>query len=781
MQENRFVLTLQPRQCGKTLTAAMYLLWYAMFTDDVLVLIASKNQKHALEIAERIRFAYQELPSWIKCGLKYYNRHNIEFDNGSRIISEATTENTGRGLAISKLYLDELAFINPRIQEDLWGSLAPTLSTGGSAIISSTPNGDTELFAQLWRRANSGIEDALGTNFIPFEVNWREHPERGDEYWDTMVNLLGLLQTRQEVGCVGGTTMITTRNKLSGKIQHDTIEDVAKELLAHAQDTLQNNLDSSERQNTKGRFRKIVRDSSHQWESRGRSSGEPRVHPSTAALRAALGAWRSIRGDVDRQKTWEDASRAKRDSARLQEITGNLQEDLGDQTSTVRGWIETIVQGQEAQHRDEASVERKSSWEATLIKALAGTGPRDPIDSRTTPRSSGISAPEFVRVGAGKAPTSNEVPIVLNSEPLQSSEGSELVLLIPNTILEILTPSGFQEFSGIRVLRKSGTLKIHTALNTISCSLDHRFKDAIASKLKIGDPIPSMFSEEVLAIEEQGASLVYDPVDVGDGHLYITNGFISHNCEFLSSEALLINSMVLHKLAGKIVHHTDMGFKFWVPPEQLGGPGKTYLVSIDPATGNGKDFSVIEVFDFPALNQVAEWRSNEINIPLLYAKVKWILTKLSEQKGRGRAEILWTFERNGIGEAMCALFVNDEKQPEFAELYNDTPGQYGVYTSGKTKILSCLQLKALIEKVKGGMQINSETLLFELKNFIAKGGTYTGKTGTTDDCVSATIGITRLIKRLAEYNDEAFKQVNEYVDPTSEADELGGEPMPFLM
>ena len=205
LQENRFVVTLQPRQVGKTITTAMFLLWYACFTPNVTVLIASKNQSHALEIAARIRFAYEELPNWVKPGMKYYNRHNLEMDNGSRVVSEATTEKTGRGLSISKLYLDELAFISQRIQEEMWASLSPTLSTGGSAIISSTPNGDTELFAQLWRGARAGTN-----GYVPFEVHWREHPERGDDYWDLMVGQLGMLKTRQEVGCLYAQATINT-------------------------------------------------------------------------------------------------------------------------------------------------------------------------------------------------------------------------------------------------------------------------------------------------------------------------------------------------------------------------------------------------------------------------------------------------------------------------------------------------------------------------------------------------------------------------------------------
>ena len=447
MHENRFVITLQPRQCGKTLTVAMYLLWYAMFNKDSTLLIASKNQGHALEIAARVRFAYEELPSWIKCGVKYYNRHNMELDNGSRIISEATTEKTGRGLAITKIYLDELAFISPRIQEELWASLTPTLSTGGSAILSSTPNGDTELFSQLWRGAMAGLN-----GYVPFSVHWREHPERGDDYWDLMTGQLGPLKTRQEVGC-----------------------------------------------------------------------------------------------------------------------------------------------------------------------------------------------------------------------------------------------------------------------------------------------------------------------------------------EFLSSDAMLINSLKIHQIAGKMIHHEDMGFKFWVPEEELGGAQKTYMISCDPATGGGKDFSVIEVFDFPQLNQVAEYRTNDVNIPLLYAKLKWIILKLSEYSGRGRAEVLWTFERNGIGEAISALYQNDEKQPEHAELFCDVPGKFGCFTSGKSKVLACLQLKQLVEKATNGLIINSEHLLFELKNFVAKGGSYEAKAGATDDAVMATVGIVRLLKRLAEWNDEAFKQVHEYVNPESTDDVFGNEPVPFIV
>jgi len=205
LQQERWLIALLARQMGKTQTISMFLLWYAMFTPDQTVLIASKNNGHAMEIMDRIRFAYEEMPHWLKAGCRYYNKHNIEWDNGSRIKSEATTEKTGRGLAISKLYLDELAFINPRIQENMWASMAPTLSTGGSAIISSTPNGDTELFAQLWRGAN-----AAQNSFKPLFYPWDRHPERGEAYLKEMRGQLGEQKWRQEVHCCSGSTLVNT-------------------------------------------------------------------------------------------------------------------------------------------------------------------------------------------------------------------------------------------------------------------------------------------------------------------------------------------------------------------------------------------------------------------------------------------------------------------------------------------------------------------------------------------------------------------------------------------
>ena len=184
----RFSISMLGRQMGKSTTAAGYLLWYAMFNPDQTVLIAAHKFSGAQEIMHRIRYAYEMCPDYIRAGVTNYNKGSIEFDNGSRIISQATTENTGRGLSISLLYADEFAFVRPTIAKEFWTSISPTLATGGKAIITSTPNLDDDQFAIIWSGANKqldayGNETEVGINgFKPYKALWHQHPDR-DKKW----------------------------------------------------------------------------------------------------------------------------------------------------------------------------------------------------------------------------------------------------------------------------------------------------------------------------------------------------------------------------------------------------------------------------------------------------------------------------------------------------------------------------------------------------------------------------------------------------------------------
>jgi len=205
--QNRFSISMMPRQTGKSTSAAGYLLWYAMFVPDSTILVAAHKYTGSQEIMQRIRYAYESVPDHIRAGVTSYNKGNLDFDNGSRIVSATTTENTGRGMSISLLYADEFAFVRPTIATEFWTSISPTLATGGKAIITSTPNSDEDQFALLWKGANR-CEDEFGnpTNvgvngFKAYRSFWNEHPDRDESWAKQQRAALGVDRFRREMDC----------------------------------------------------------------------------------------------------------------------------------------------------------------------------------------------------------------------------------------------------------------------------------------------------------------------------------------------------------------------------------------------------------------------------------------------------------------------------------------------------------------------------------------------------------------------------------------------------
>ena len=203
----RFNINMMPRQTGKTTCAAIYLAWFAMFNPDQTILIAAHKYTGAQEIMARIRYVYETCPDHIRAGVTSYNKGSIEFENGSRIVSQTTTGNTGRGMSISLLYCDEFAFVMPNIAEEFWTSISPTLATGGRAIITSTPNSDEDTFATIWKQAEQkfdefGNESEVGINgFHSFRAEWHEHPDRDEEWKKAEIGRIGEEKFRREYGC----------------------------------------------------------------------------------------------------------------------------------------------------------------------------------------------------------------------------------------------------------------------------------------------------------------------------------------------------------------------------------------------------------------------------------------------------------------------------------------------------------------------------------------------------------------------------------------------------
>ena len=441
--KNRLNIILSARQTGKSTTSAAFLLWFAIFHEDKTVLIVSNKNDNAMEMISRIRFAYENLPLWLKPGITDdgWNKHNVGFDNGSRIISQATSESSGRGFSISLLFCDEFAFVAPNIQEEFWTSISPTLATGGSCIIASTPNGDSNLFAQLWRGAQLEVN-----GFKSSWVKWDEPPGRDEAFKKAEIGKIGELKWQQEYECI-----------------------------------------------------------------------------------------------------------------------------------------------------------------------------------------------------------------------------------------------------------------------------------------------------------------------------------------FLSSDALLISSIVLNniKVSEQVPDPDFLGFRCF---EEL-KPKQTLLLGIDPSTGSGSDLSSIEVFDFPSLRQIGEFRSNTTSSVDLYKLTKSIIKLMVEKK----SIVYFSVENNGVGEGIISLYQNDENPPEGHFVSEPGKGRLGMTTTGRSKMKACINLKELV--TKGRIQITSKFLLSELKSYVRKMGTYAAQYGSTDDSVSATLIIVRLIEEISSFEDEAFQILyglgEEEVEPEEYDENEQGTAMSF--
>ena len=189
-----------------TETTVGYMLWKSLFTPNYTILITANNYLQALEIMSRVRYSYENLPNHIRAGTTAYNKGSVEFDNGSRIVSRATTPNAGRGLSISLLYVDEFAALLPRVAKDFWAAIKPTLSTGGSCIITSTPQTDVDQFAQLWKGSIEGTIDEYGNPVSDVGINgfhgilvpWHFHPDRDEAWAEGERSSMGESKFRQE-------------------------------------------------------------------------------------------------------------------------------------------------------------------------------------------------------------------------------------------------------------------------------------------------------------------------------------------------------------------------------------------------------------------------------------------------------------------------------------------------------------------------------------------------------------------------------------------------------
>lgn len=193
-QENRLNIVLKSRQLGLSTLSAAYATWLAIFYKDKNILVIATKLPTAMNFIKKVRVMLQSLPPWLLLPKFEPTKQAISFTNGSQVVAIPTSDDAGRSEALSLLIVDEAAFI--RDFEDIWTGLAPTFSTGGSAIILSSPNGVGGQYYRLWTQAEAGQND-----FNPIRLPWDVHPEHDQEWFDKETRSLARRKVAQEYLC----------------------------------------------------------------------------------------------------------------------------------------------------------------------------------------------------------------------------------------------------------------------------------------------------------------------------------------------------------------------------------------------------------------------------------------------------------------------------------------------------------------------------------------------------------------------------------------------------
>jgi len=317
---------------------------------------------------------------------------------------------------------------------------------------------------------------------------------------------------------------------------------------------------------------------------------------------------------------------------------------------------------------------------------------------------------------------------------------------IKNTQYEILTPSGWKDFSGMRKLSKSEYATISTETTELKCSLNHKVKTTDGWKkskeLLCGDRIVGVEKSSTIS----SVGIVEDEIDLFDileveNHEYYSNGLVSHNCDFVGSVNTLIEAKKLKELTYKeYVFRNDEGFDVLVEPEE----DHTYVMCVDVSRGQGLDyhaFTIVDITEMP-YRVVAKFRNNQMS-PLVYPNAIY-----SAAMQYNKAHIL--VELNDIGGQVADILhhemeydhllvttVRGRKGQTLDGGFGSGQSQYGIRTTEAVKRVGCSLLKSMIEENK--LIVEDFDIIKEFVSFISKKKTYQAETGHHDDLVMTLV------------------------------------------
>lgn len=98
-QENEKIISLQPRQSGKSVTVGIWILHVFLFQKDLTIGIASNKLAMSKEFVDKVKKMFLTIPMWLQCGILNWNVATIEGENRIKILSDTASDSSFRGFS----------------------------------------------------------------------------------------------------------------------------------------------------------------------------------------------------------------------------------------------------------------------------------------------------------------------------------------------------------------------------------------------------------------------------------------------------------------------------------------------------------------------------------------------------------------------------------------------------------------------------------------------------------------------------------------------------------
>lgn len=236
------IVSLQPRQSGKSITTAIYMVWLFNFDHKKDMGICANNGGLAREFLNNVKNMFYNLPMWMRVGVTVWNKGTIESENKMRILTATPSEESFRGYTLNFLVVDETAFIRPSVFSEFMDSVMPAQSSLAwkKNLFISTANGMNHFYELVQgakrRKTFKGLSkeekeeiikknpvletkqnedgsfdvvvDKPSNGMLYYDVSWRDVPRfnsKGeqitcDEFREQVVDKYGLVYFNQNYG-----------------------------------------------------------------------------------------------------------------------------------------------------------------------------------------------------------------------------------------------------------------------------------------------------------------------------------------------------------------------------------------------------------------------------------------------------------------------------------------------------------------------------------------------------------------------------------------------------